>query len=256
MNSRNCILDGEVLAWNNTTQQFLPFGNNKTIANKEKEEYDCYFASSHNSSSATDDSEDIKKVPEKYLAGLDTWMMFVVFDIIYLKDDNSLPLIEQCISDANQLMLSNGLSMNVSSKSSKNITNEIKGNTVESSDSGIRPVDGDISKLPLIIRRKILDSIVTYKSNRVELVPHKYVFNNDSANLTQTSSSSKTAVNMRLDELVRYFNKTVDNMQEGLVVKNLLSPYIIGENSRTAAHWVKAKPEYGNIRELDLVILG
>jgi len=45
--------------------------------------------------------------------------------------------------------------------------------------------------------------------------------------------------------------------EEGLVVKDLSSVYVVGEQSRSKAHWVKMKPEYSDqTSNLDLLVLG
>lgn len=45
--------------------------------------------------------------------------------------------------------------------------------------------------------------------------------------------------------------------EEGLVVKDLTSPYELGVKSKALGHWVKMKPEYGDQTEdLDLIVLG
>eukprot|EP01035_Chromulina_nebulosa_P016894 gene16894-22383_t len=47
----------------------------------------------------------------------------------------------------------------------------------------------------------------------------------------------------------------IDHNEEGLVVKNYISPYVIGLSSRSTEYWVKVKPEYGYFDELDCIVL-
>jgi ATP-dependent DNA ligase len=54
-----------------------------------------------------------------------------------------------------------------------------------------------------------------------------------------------------------YFNEMTLQGEEGLVIKNLESVYILGGNAtKRLEFWVKMKPEYGDmVRDLDVVIL-
>jgi len=57
---------------------------------------------------------------------------------------------------------------------------------------------------------------------------------------------------MKLEE---YFDEIILDGSEGLVVKNLDSPYILDD--RNASRWVKMKPDYGNgTKDMDLILLG
>ena len=78
---------------------------------------------------------------------------------------------------------------------------------------------GDISSLPLSARRAILQDIITTRPNRLEMVRYKEVI----------SADKKT----RLAQLEAYFENMVENREEGLVVKDLTSPYLIGDKSRS-----------------------
>ena len=55
VNAHTCILDGEMCAWSDTEKRFIPFGNNRTVATEELE-----------------------------IGQPTRWLMYVVFDILYL----------------------------------------------------------------------------------------------------------------------------------------------------------------------------
>ena len=62
----------------------------------------------------------------------------------------------------------------------------------------------------------------------------------------------------RIDQLHAYYDQVVSRGGEGVVVKLLDSPYILGERSRATRAWIKLKPEYGadgDIPRLDYLIV-
>lgn len=49
----------------------------------------------------------------------------------------------------------------------------------------------------------------------------------------------------------------VQNLEEGLMVKDLTSPYVVGEKSRSRQHWIKMKADYSDqTTNLDVLVLG
>jgi ATP-dependent DNA ligase len=61
----------------------------------------------------------------------------------------------------------------------------------------------------------------------------------------------------RQAEIASFFHDAVDRQEEGLVVKDLESPYLVGEKSRAKSHWVKMKPEYSDqTANLDVCVVG
>ena len=107
--------------------------------------------------------------------------------------------------------------------------------------------DGDIRHLPLAIRKEILKDIFIPETNRLELVP---------SSLFNSKLSAKNQI-----DLEAYFADTVNNGEEGLVVKSLSSPYKLGtvDTRIRADYWVKMKPDYGDtgaFNEIDVLVLG
>jgi DNA ligase-4 len=189
----SCILDGEILAINGTTKAHIPFGSNQTVARNERE----YGVDKENISG--------------WFSKLNEWMIFYVFDIVYLNGEDSQWIIQQAVQDCG-----------------------LKDQVIPS---------GEITQLPLILRRKILERSFQPVKDRVEMIECEYVVSTD--------------VTERKQRLENYFNKITRDGKEGLVVKNLNSSYELGEKSRGMAYWVKMKPEYGDhAADLDLLILG
>ena len=87
---------------------------------------------------------------------------------------------------------------------------------------------GEITNLPLVVRRNILQRLVHPLPNRVSIVPGRVV--------------SSTDASVRKEQIEAYFNEITLSGEEGLVIKNLNGPYELGEKSRATALWVKMKP--------------
>lgn len=102
---------------------------------------------------------------------------------------------------------------------------------------------GDICHLPLDVRRRVLKSVVRLVEDRLVIV--------------QCLSVTSLDITARKAQLEAFFNTVTLAGEEGLVVKDLTSPYLIGEKSRKSAKWVKMKPEYGDqTTDLDLIVIG
>ena len=103
--------------------------------------------------------------------------------------------------------------------------------------------DGDVSHWPLFARRRLLRTILSEEPHRLEFVKGR-----------ECPEGSKE---MRCKFIDDFFAAANDRGEEGLVVKDLSSPYICGEKSRHASHWVKMKPEYSDqVDALDVLVVG
>lgn len=102
-------------------------------------------------------------------------------------------------------------------------------------------VPGRLTHLPLALRRLLLRRALQEKEDRVEFCENEEVISVD--NVT------------RCRELSRQFERIVMRNEEGVVVKDLSSGYILGEASRQSktAPWVKLKPDYND--QVDMCLL-
>jgi ATP-dependent DNA ligase len=99
---------------------------------------------------------------------------------------------------------------------------------------------GDLFRCPLSVRRRLLQAVIKPVENRLEIV--------------QCQTVTSLDVNTRRSQLEAFFNTVTLAGEEGLMVKDLTSGYIIGKK---APKWVKMKPEYGDqTTDLDLVVIG
>jgi hypothetical protein len=173
-NSEECILDGEVCAFNKITKTNMPFGNNLSIARNERELFDT---AKYNNNDEDNNTEMIQN--KNWDVTLNSCMKFIAFDVIYLSGQSGLELIESTMEEYG-----------------------IYGRNA--------PV-GEITNLPLIVRRKVLEKIVKPVENRFEIVENVVVTSLDRV--------------VRMNEIENYFNKIILENQEGFlfafIFKNL-----------------------------------
>lgn len=140
---------------------------------------------------------------------LPSWMCFIAFDLVYLDGEGAERLIQDALTACGVVM---------------------------------EATKGEISQLPLVVRRRLLADLLRPQPHRVEIVQYKYVLSDN--------------IDTRRSELADYFEAIVQTGKEGLVVKSLAAPYVLGEKSRSSAHWMKMKPEYGDsLEDLDVLVL-
>lgn len=109
-----CILDGEILAWDDEVEAIMPFGDNRTVAKEEAEA----------------GSTPLKR-----------WLKYIIFDIVYLDGPGTAQIISNHV-------LSRDLAV---------------APTVPATSS-----PGDLTRLPLAIRRAILKDVLITKENRLD----------------------------------------------------------------------------------------
>lgn len=213
-----CILDGEVCAWDRASQCYLPFGNNAGVRNREREVWlaaqataagssssggsgggagsggaggsqryspptartgggtqDANGSGSSSSGSGNGVSRGVSKVPKGWDKDLTTWCMFVAFDILFLEGPTAERIIQTSLQECG-----------------------IFGRYVP---------PGEITNLPLIVRRAILAKVISPIPNRVDIVPSRIVTAQDTA--------------LRKEQIEAYFNEVTLAGEEGLVIKNL-----------------------------------
>jgi len=216
-----CILDGEVCAWEESTQQFIPFGQNRTVAKYEQASQSERLSSTVSSGSC---------------------LVYVLFDILFLEGlrdmNGSLLRRDQWKSLIDYEKIIPGGLQSLQAEESKEACR-----AAYARDSARSSFSCDILHMPLIARRALLSQAIQLVPTRIQMVKHVSVYTSN--------------VLDRKRQIENYFNKVTSEREEGLVVKDLLSPYSLGLKSRQLKHWVKMKPEYSDMtRDLDMIILG
>lgn len=210
-NIKKCIYDGEVCAWDKHANFFVPFSKNRTVASEELNEINDRF-----------DLGDVRggKNVLDWRSNLSQWLYYIPFDIVYIEDNESSV---QLIIDSFKKAIQDGFACELPETISA----------------------GDISYVPLVVRRHILKVVMSPIDHVFEIVHHKIC-----ADVTNKDN--------RIKEIDNYFSEQITwHQQEGLVVKNLLSSYTRGDSSRHTGGWYKLKPDYSHDSpSFEVVILG
>jgi ATP-dependent DNA ligase len=121
VNVSTCILDGEVMSWDNVNGTFIPFGSNRGVGKYENMKYEA------------------GKGKPGWDENLPQWLVFKVFDIIYIDGPGSAGIVRTVDSEV-----------------------QTKSNFEDNM--------GEIGHLPLAVRRRILNKVFTPIENRFEVV--------------------------------------------------------------------------------------
>ncbi len=278
------ILDGEVISWDNAKKEIIPFGQNRGVAKARKEymlhnglldERDISDGLHHQNEGLNTMTESILAgftrdidSEESGIPGKDVWLKYVVFDILYLGGSDAQRLIDDAFDPFHL----------------EAIKPEVLGSTLN---------------LDLWKRRRILHTLVTPQEDMVEIVEttiirpngqaldgHDYysstepnefgyspmVLDSINCNLDgivdfqgvdtfQTQRKSlKEMDRSRMRALDTFYDKIVTTRQlEGLIFKDLCTPYGLGTKFRSKGYWFKLKDDYtqgGHAKDIDLVVLG
>jgi DNA ligase-4 len=220
----DCIIDGEVAAWDTEFHEKLPFGSNQTVAREELEYNQLLLEKRDNSNSST--------------STLKKWLKFTVFDIVYINGPQSSDIISRNISCRNKFIISDS-SFTPTPGDITNLPLIIRQAILEEI---IEPVK-DRYLFIYTLNFKIFNLKLNILITRVEIINKKIVTSSDSG--------------FRQIEIENFFTELIDKGEEGIVIKNLKSTYSLGTRSRELQNWVKLKPDYGNLTDdLDLIILG
>ncbi len=278
------ILDGEVISWDNQRKEVIPFGQNRGVAKTRKS-----YLRNHGLLDERDVSDDVHNkneglnaMTESILAGFDkqidfedsvipgkdVWLKYIVFDILYIGGPDAQKVIDDAF-DPFQLDI-------IKPKER-----------------------GSILNLDLWKRRRILHTLITPQENMVEIVEttiirpdgqcingHDYYSSTDQ-NEHGYSPMILDSINCNMDGIVNFQNadtfriqqksiKEMDKLRmraldrcyadivktrqlEGLVFKDLCTPYGLGTRFRSKGYWFKLKDDYnqgGHAADIDLVVLG
>ena len=232
------ILDGEVCGWDEQLQSNVAFGSNQSLARNEREEYNSCEDEGSNGS---------QTVLDAYL-NLNQWLNYTVFDMLYVEGAFGQQLIHKY----------RGYSMEGEPGPGSN-----SGSTSSSGGSGgWESVEGgEITQLPLYIRRHVLRDCFTptvnrfqyitgeliklvYKPGEVGVAPVGPVGVGSGSNIDISGSNTgpegqQWVIGERRRLLEEFYNVAIEGGEEGLVVKDARSVYELGSRKD---YWVKMKP--------------
>ncbi len=149
------------------------------------------------------------------------WMCLMLFDIVYVKGPR-------------------GIEMSLSASSLSSVSSS---SASSASSSKLPDHRGILTKLPLRTRRKYLELLV-------DPLPHYF-------EVSQAFEVQGTP-DFRKQQIEQWMEEVTKCGQEGIMLKDVNSPYVCGKGSKKTKFWRKLKPEYADSLSdnLDLCILG
>ncbi|XP_038984742.1 DNA ligase 4 isoform X3 [Phoenix dactylifera] len=194
-----CILDGEMLVWDTSTQRFAEFGSNQEIAKAAREGLES-----------------------------DRQLCYVAFDILYVGDTS---VIHQSLTERHDLL--------------RKVVKPLKGRLE------ILTPNGGLND------RRLQEVQLHFKSYGLcaAFSPYHICW------LVPTSQPSRLSgepcwsiVAYTVEDVERFFKETIENRDEGIVLKDLGSKWEPGDRS---GKWLKLKPDYIHAgADLDVLIIG
>jgi ATP-dependent DNA ligase len=265
----NVILDGEVESWDDINKSLVPFGENRSVAgyrrvflqhhgmidpiDKEKlhEENDSTVMRT-----GTDSFGDRSLSREEMVRrGRNFWLKFRAFDILYVSGSDKDRLYKDCAIDRNEIDQSGSI-INLPLLKRKQILYQI-----------LIEQENEIEICPTIVIRCNGDVLPGKEyfstANPVTEFGHSaYVLDSTQAVLQQKINGLEDLDNQRRlgrtnlqisklrSEAVDNFYTTVveENKLEGLILKDLASPYLFGMRK----FWWKFKPDYETDEAVDI----
>lgn len=272
------ILDGEVIAWDNRTKTTVPFGDNRSIAKArriyldrigglDERDLNCHLNDIERNV-YTIGNDDIATGKSKYDAddGEHVWLRFIIFDILYLSGKDAAFVLENAcrhLSEIPQTRSGSLIDFDLMHRKKLLYTLVIpepekveivetfvirSDGTMIDGDSYFQSAEKEFGHSPLI-----LDSISATLDGAIKdmtVVDEK-----------RRKGKSDKEINIcraqALDNL--YANLITHRKQEGLVIKDLSSPYGFGHKFRSNGYWLKLKDSYsksGPASDIDCVVVG
>lgn len=277
------ILDGEVLAWDDDKKETIPFGNNRTVAAFRTEYMKYHGTLDTRDRNLHQGEQDVKvihmnrlwqdgdgQVPD--LNGRDCWLQFIAFDIMFLDGDGAQELLNNVVSPYLKAKVTPGALLDLECMERKKLLYHV-----------IRRVDTFVEVVPTLV---VSCDGVTYKGEHYFSLEDPPTFGgrplhsleSAATYLHEVSDGAKVGKRKKLEQdrrqgltneeisprralaIGEHYRRIVeDQRQEGLIFKDLSTPYVLDKVSRSLGYWRKFKPDYYNgsvASDLDLVIIG
>jgi DNA ligase-4 len=272
------ILDGEVSAWDDVRKEYVPFGNNRTVAANQKQhmkqqgllderDFNLHEQDEEGVHRSVNLNVGVKPKDDDDSDTLGCWLKYEAFDVLYVGGKDASALLSAAVSEHRKPQV----------------------------------VPGSIMHLDAFERKKVLYRLLDPQPNQIEIVPTLVVRSNghtakgsdyfasnnpteecgfpaytldsidctfngvvpDLASIDRQRRGGFTDAQIneaRVEAVEHFYDDIVETrMLEGLIFKDLSAPYVLGETSRRLKYWHKIKPDYAMkswAADIDVVILG
>lgn len=275
------IIDGEVLAWDDDKKETIPFGNNRTVARLRGEWMKYQGLLDTRDRNLHDGDKDVKvihmdmlwqdgdgQVPD--LNGRDCWLQFIPFDIVFLDGDGAQAVLDKTVSKF--LRAKPGSLMDLECMERKKLLYhviqtvprfvEVVPTLVVSSD-GSTHLGSNYFSLdnPPMFSGQPLSSLESaanflHEMSDSKLAPKRKAIEEE----RRQGRTNQEISQIRAFAVGEHYKRIVeDQRQEGLIFKDLSTPYVLDKVSRSLGYWRKFKPDYFNgsvVSDVDVVVIG
>ena len=291
------ILDGEICSWDDGRKELIPFGNNRTVANGRKgylSRHNLLDARdlnlhSHNPADssimrAADEFKFVRQSATRAVRGTgdeavdgeqavdpgkECWLQFLVFDILYVGGPDAKKLFDDCGFETDDGAISpreGGSIIHLPLLQRKKILYQLieeQPTAVEFCQAIIIRPNGDVVDARDYFR--IENPLMEYGCEMTLLDSTQATISggipdlDDLERRRQQSRSINEIGPTRAQAIDDFYRKVVEeNRFEGLVFKDVASPYVLGELGRKRNFWFKFKPDYDKNEavDIDVVIVG
>jgi ATP-dependent DNA ligase len=280
----NVIFDGEVESWDNGRKHLIPFGSNRTVAINRQ-----FFMKKHGllenldqklhenpDGSITDPNVQLvgdalrflkdqsEKLDTEYEPGKDCWLQYLIFDILYVDGPDAKRLFQDCLMDDSAMKPGSLAAYTLVQR--KIILHQLitpQPRQVEISRSIVIRPNGDCVKAEeyFLVRPSVLDVAEHHPAflDSTQAAIQQALPDNilELDRKRRKGRSDFEISRLRTEAVTKFYNQIVEEQKmEGLVFKDLASPYIFGQASKNRKFWHKFKPDYDGGETIDVVILG
>eukprot|EP00535_Pseudo-nitzschia_heimii_P005514 CAMPEP_0197185110 /NCGR_PEP_ID=MMETSP1423-20130617/11181_1 /TAXON_ID=476441 /ORGANISM="Pseudo-nitzschia heimii, Strain UNC1101" /LENGTH=1333 /DNA_ID=CAMNT_0042636077 /DNA_START=94 /DNA_END=4092 /DNA_ORIENTATION=+ len=271
----NVILDGEIESWDNANKSLIPFGENRTVAG-----YRRAFLKHHGMIDPIDteklhDENDttVMRLASDYYRdsslsreetinrGKRFWLKFRAFDILYVNGSDKHRLYKDCGIDTNEID-ENGSIINLPLLKRKQILYQIlleQENEIEICPTVVIRCNGDVLSGNDYFSTNNLVTEFGYPAFILDstqaILQHKISGLEDLDNKRRLGRTNLQISKLRAEAVEKFYSTVVEEYKfEGLVIKDLASPYLFGMRK----FWWKFKPDYetNEAVDIDVVIIG
>jgi ATP dependent DNA ligase domain len=261
----NVILDGEIESWDGANQRLIPFGENRAVAG-----YRRAYLGRHGRINPIDenlhDANDVTAMrtandffrdtttglDEQVARGENFWLKFMAFDILYIQGRDARRLLDDCGLDRVEIGSIITLPLIARKKVLYRILTQ-QPNEVEICPAVVIRCNGDV--VPAEDYFSTTDQMTEYGYPVTLLDSTHATIRGEIPNLEeldvkrQQGRTHAQISRLRAQAMEKFYSKVVeDHKFEGLVVKDLASPYLFGLRK----FWWKFKPDYETDEAVDL----
>lgn len=270
--------DGEVLAWDNSKQETVPFGSNRTVAKfRQKYMKERGLCDERDEGLHEDDTEhkamngsnarDGKNDQSFESVGAECWLLFVAFDVVYIDGPGAADLLSQSVSQHITPRPKPGSIINLDSFERKKLLYrliQVQKNEVEIvSTVVVRPDGCSAEGSEYFAPENPVEQygFPAYTLDSIDCALHHVVPGLQRIDIERRHGLSDQQISQcRANAVDKKYKEIVETQRlEGLLFKDLSAPYVLGDKSKALRYWHKFKPDYfegSSASDLDLVVVG